>query len=337
MRTILQSLSLFCLNVAVLACPAVYAYAVEAFDKLEKTIGIDHPSSYVFLEGLKPGIPISEQVFLIYLPGDNVYKDFETQEMCTWEHTPGFLRVLVKNIPHAVFIRMCPNVKSKALVDFIDTSAVAETLDVSIAEEKLNGRVDEVVRLTDRLIAKGADPRRIFLIGHSFGGWVALTVLKMQPLKINSAVVSAPASSQKVDYSKISYERLLESGSCDAPSTGVQRVICRQGSKKTELLHAFLKKSADQYLQNYKHQKAFLRSGNAPLSVLVFTYPKDVYNTPEDLVWLSQIPGVDFVVESCGEDASHETFYDGCFEKYNAQRIENFIVKKLPVVSSRNE
>ena len=53
-------------------------------------------------------------------------------------------------------------------------------------------RVREIDTTLDKLIAAGAQPRNIFLAGHSAGGWASLMMMKNVGRKFNAAVVFAP-------------------------------------------------------------------------------------------------------------------------------------------------
>lgn len=79
----------------------------------------------------------------------------------------------------------------------------------SFAQEKLHKKTDTVVELVRQMVAKGADPSRIVLSGHSFGGWVAmraalvLAQAQNNSIKVGSLFVTAPACSQKFQDDKI--------------------------------------------------------------------------------------------------------------------------------------
>ena len=54
-------------------------------------------------------------------------------------------------------------------------------------------RVEEISVVLDQLIAAGVAPGRIFLSGHSAGGWASLMAMSMVDRKFNAAIVFAPA------------------------------------------------------------------------------------------------------------------------------------------------
>ena len=54
-------------------------------------------------------------------------------------------------------------------------------------------RVEEISVVLDQLIAAGVAPGRIFLSGHSAGGWASLMAMSMVDQKFNAAIVFAPA------------------------------------------------------------------------------------------------------------------------------------------------
>ena len=54
-------------------------------------------------------------------------------------------------------------------------------------------RVDEISAVLDQLIKAGVAPERIFLSGHSAGGWTSLMAMPMVDRKFNAAIVFAPA------------------------------------------------------------------------------------------------------------------------------------------------
>jgi len=54
-------------------------------------------------------------------------------------------------------------------------------------------RVEEISALLDQLIDTGVAPERIFLSGHSAGGWASLMAMPMVDQKFNAAIVFAPA------------------------------------------------------------------------------------------------------------------------------------------------
>lgn len=305
-----------------------YAFTGQYFEKISDTHGVNHDVSYVFSRGLDKKRPIAQQIFLIYVPGDNLVRDFQTEKECIWEFTPPFLEKLMEQIPRAVLVRMCPNTTSKLVEKWIQQHAV-ELNDFSIAEEKLEARVNEVVHLLDLLIAGGADPRKIFLIGHSFGGWVALKSLRSYPLKMNSVVVSAPTSSQRVDLDKITYEYLLEKGACVNPKNALEHAVCQSSQERGQQLSRVLRKSSEIYQMNYKKQIMLFAEHKEQLPALIFAYPTDAYNTPDDLHWIKGVKGVELHTESCYLENGHETIYQDCFTQNNSQKIVDYITDKL--------
>jgi pimeloyl-ACP methyl ester carboxylesterase len=62
---------------------------------------------------------------------------------------------------------------------------------------KIDQRVEAINRTLQDLRRAGVEPSRIFLVGHSAGGWAALLYQKRHPGNVNSVVAFAPAFSGK--------------------------------------------------------------------------------------------------------------------------------------------
>ncbi|MEC8461294.1 MAG: alpha/beta hydrolase [Pseudomonadota bacterium] len=276
---------------------------------------------------------ISDEVFIIYLPGDNIYRDFEDSIHCSWAYTPNFLKRLLDEIPNSVLIRTCSEYKSQT-IEWLKKHTVVKQ-EKSIAVEKLEGRVREVQLLLDGMIAKGADPRKIFVVGHSFGGWVSLVLAKQSPLKLNAVIVSAPSSSQRVDMNRVHADIAQTSHACSQLGSGFDQYVCQlRDTEQFKLFTDVMKKNMDAYMDDLTNQIDYLKKDNHYMPALVFAYPTDVYNKPEQINWLAAIPGVEFIVESCLEEDGHSTFYHECFERKNIQKITAFIINNLSVKSA---
>lgn len=311
-----------------------YAMDKNLFLDIESTHGVSHSQSFVYQASAFKHAPIEKQVFIIFVPGDNIYRDFESSKTCTWQYTPSFIRGLVQDIDNCVFIRMCPEVSS-SILEGLDTGIKNVSFAKSFAMEKLDQRLEELVELVDGLLVKGADPQRIFLLGHSFGGWVSLLFLRKFPLKLNNVIVSAPAMSQRVDMALVS-ESIIEGEErqCDQLKNPMQRYLCRKGNKAMlERLMSNFEQSSQVFQVEQISQKELLIGNATYLPALVYVYPKDIYNKPEDLEWLAKIPGVEFMVEGCYPEDGHSTFYMPCFAKNNHNQILAYIQARLPVSS----
>ena len=79
-----------------------------------------------------------------------------------------------------------------ALVYYLCSRATEQTTRTT-AGEYIYKRMAEVEHTLDQLIAAGVEPKRIFLAGHSAGGWTSLMMGRTAAKKFNSVIAFAPA------------------------------------------------------------------------------------------------------------------------------------------------
>lgn len=121
-------------------------------------------------------------------------------------------------------------------------------------------RAQEIRRAVLHYRGQGVPRRRIFLLGHSAGGWSSLIAARQFNDEFNAVIAFAPAFA---------------------------------GPRHEESLYPWWRRRIR------PQQVAFLTQARR-IDALVFAYPNDQYNRPRDLRFLDRIPGVEMrTVTSC--------------------------------------
>ena len=180
----------------------------------------------------------------------------QKKEKCTksYNKIPDSLRVLA-NSDNTYFYYLC----SKA----VDGGKIGSYI---------YKRKKEINVVLDQLISVGVNPKKIFLAGHSAGGWTSLMMMDEVEKKFNSAIVFAPAfAGPRSEINKYPKWRKEERP--------------RQVKKMTEV---------------------------KVIKALIFAYEDDRFNRPEELMFIKEkYPNtVEMVSYNCGK--GHNTGYNDC-------------------------
>lgn len=152
-------------------------------------------------------------------------------------------------------------------------------------------RMNEVRAVLDELIAAGVEPANIFLSGHSAGGWVSLMSARYFPEKFNAVIAFAPAFA---------------------------------GKRSEESVYPW-------WLKEVRPAQIKDLTQAPVIKALVFAYPDDPYERPEDLQYLSdQYPAtVSMVSNSCNLGNPHMQHLNDCHVAQTQQQIVQYLEKML--------
>jgi pimeloyl-ACP methyl ester carboxylesterase len=150
-------------------------------------------------------------------------------------------------------------------------------------------RAREIRGEVDRLRAAGVPARRIFLAGHSAGAWSSLMFMREHAERINAAILFAPA--------------------CCGPRSEIA-------------LYPWWRRTIQ------PRQVAEITSGKR-ISALVFAYPDDRFDRPEDIEFLSKAfpKSVTVIPVACG--AGHRTHLNDCRFGQTTEAIGNYLAERL--------
>lgn len=166
-------------------------------------------------------------------------------------------------------------------------STATESPVPSSAGKQVYFRKKEINHAIDGFFSRGVLAKNLFLAGHSNGGWTSLMMMKDVNQRFNGAIVFAPAFAGKRNEVNI------------APWW---RNVARPRQIK-DMLKA------------------------REMDALVFAYPNDDYNRPQDLQFLlKQYPQtVTFVIDDCNYRPAHLSYRHDCHRQQTQQRIKQFI------------
>jgi pimeloyl-ACP methyl ester carboxylesterase len=154
------------------------------------------------------------------------------------------------------------------------------------AGEYVYRRVEEIEAVVDALLSAGVSPARIFLAGHSAGGWASLMAAARFGHKLNAVVAFAPAFA--------------------GPRAEVDRYPWWWQEARPRQVQELLAAPA--------------------LTALVFAYDDDPFETPEDLAFLVQRhPGVRLVGYACPDGSRHLTHLRDCREAATASAVAEYL------------
>jgi pimeloyl-ACP methyl ester carboxylesterase len=150
-------------------------------------------------------------------------------------------------------------------------------------------RADEILALVAEYRRKGVPARRIFLLGHSAGGWSSLMAARKDPSGFNAIVAFAPAFA---------------------------------GPRSEEAQFPIWRR------QLQPQQIAYL-AGAPRIDALIFAFDDDTFDRPEDLAPLRGVPGLRIVAYNDCAGGGHRTVYTACFRQSARQQIEAYIKARL--------
>jgi len=278
-----------------------------------------HSSSvYLFHGGDdRVDIDLSDRTIFVYSPGDNIYRDFIGDYECQLQWTPPVLSGILEQVPGSVLVRVCPQGRSQVVNDVLSGHYQSGQAHISPSIEKLHKRADDLDRMLDGLLAKGARAERIYLVGHSFGGWVSMLVGSRSAAKIGGVIVSAPAMSQRFDWDRVNADRVR-----NGPLAEVAE-LCGEGAQAHRAMLSMLEYERSQFAQLQQVEIERIRAGRQMLRAMVFVYPGDEYVQPRDLSWLHEFDQVQLVEDVV--DDGHATIYGQEFSRRHLDRLVVFV------------
>ena len=164
-------------------------------------------------------------------------------------------------------------------------------------------RSKEILQTVDQFLAIGVQPKNIFLMGQSAGGWSSLMAMQQVGEKFNAAIIFAPA-------------------------------CCNKREAKEEKKRKYRK-------LNRRHQEREMLKAER-IEALIFAYEDDEFNRPQDLTFLTEAypTSVEMIGYHCGE--GHFTYQKDCqfaankarITEYISDRKQDFIAKQRSVPQS---
>lgn len=170
-------------------------------------------------------------------------------------------------------------------------STAVESPAPSSAGKQVYLRMGEINQAIDALLAKGIQPRHLFLSGHSNGGWTSLMMMRDVNKRFNGAIVFAPAfAGKRAETNLFPWWR--------------NTVRPRQIADMLSAPH---------------------------MDALVFAYLRDPFNRPEDLAFLTDhYPlTVSMISYDCGLTNSHQTYRQDCRQAETSRQILDFINQQI--------
>lgn len=171
-------------------------------------------------------------------------------------------------------------------------SGASERTTRTTAGEYIYKRMAEVERTLDQLAAAGVDPKRIFLAGHSAGGWTSLMMGRTAAKKFNAVIAFAPAFA--------------------GPRNETEQYPWWRKVARPKQIEEMLKPPR--------------------LEALVFAYEEDPFNRPEDLAFLTKRypQSVKLVGYACPlVKRKHLTHVEDCREDRTAATILDYVKRRL--------
>ncbi len=169
------------------------------------------------------------------------------------------------------------------------------------AGEQVYLRKREINAALDAFLARGVLPQDIFLAGHSNGGWTSLMMARDTDRRFNGVIAFAPAFA---------------------------------GKRSEQTIAPWWRKIA-----RPRQIKDMLRAPR--IDALVYAYPGDPYNRPQDLQFLSdRYPwknhhGVRLISYSCGRLLPHQTYRHDCRLEQTSKQIHEFIKSQINTFSEK--
>lgn len=234
------------------------------------------------IQSLSFTVPVDQQIVVIYNHGIKYPQQVEPCFM-PYNKPPSSLRALT----------------SKNLIVYSLCSTSIESPAPTSAGKQVYLRKKEISHAIDAFLARGIQPKNLFLAGHSNGGWTSLMMMRDVNKRFNGAIAFAPAFA---------------------------------GKRKDSKLFPWWRKSA-----RPNQIKDML--GVPKMDALVFAYENDEYNRPQDLMFLTDYyplvdnttssHGVDFVAYGCNNVNAHQTYRNDCRLADTKKRIQRFISNQI--------
>ena len=174
-------------------------------------------------------------------------------------------------------------------------STSTESPAITSAGKQVYLRKIEIDFAIDAFLARGIDPKHIFLAGHSNGAWTSLMMMREVNKRFNGVIGFAPAFA---------------------------------GKRKEVTIAPWWRKSV-----RPKQIKDML--GASRMDALIFAYDNDAYNRPQDLEFLqyhyplTNHSGVDLVSYDCGLRNAHQTYRKDCRQRLSSKKIAEFIQTQI--------
>ena len=236
------------------------------------------------IQRLKFSVPNSQQRVIIYNHGISRPQEIEPCFLA-YNQPPRSLTALRDN--KTLVYRLC--------------STSTEAPAITSAGKQVYLRKIEINYAIDAFLARGVQPKHLFLAGHSNGGWTSLMMMRDVNKRFNGVIAYAPAFAGRRDEVNI------------APWW---RKMVRPKQIKDML-------------------------GAPTMDALVFAYKNDAYNRPQDLYFLEKSyplkkgtdksTGVDLVSYDCGLRNAHLTYRNDCRLADSTRRIRYFINNQIKV------
>lgn len=165
----------------------------------------------------------------------------------------------------------------------------SEAADEGVRGSYTYKRADEILAVVAQYRRKGIPARRIFLLGHSAGGWSSLMAARKDHSGFNAIIAFAPAFA---------------------------------GPRSEEQQYPIWRR------QLQPQQIAYLSSALL-INALIFAFNDDTFDRPEELAPLKAVPGLRIVPFSDCEGGGHRTAYTACFRRAARPQVEAFIKARL--------
>ncbi len=145
-------------------------------------------------------------IILIYLPGSK--QENEPDPCYPEENNHGFG---VPNVVRQAYLKLAKNHEIKLMAFCAPTKVSNFDSNHPQKKPKILLRTEDLIELLTQLKDHGADPEKVFLIGHSAGGWSTLLAKAKNPNLANGVIAIAPAFAGKQMFRPKVWEDLRKS------------------------------------------------------------------------------------------------------------------------------
>ena len=196
-------------------------------------------------------IPDAENAtVIVYMHGTN--NSYMPENCSIYYNKPPSSIMALTQIPNTHIYNVC----AKSTDGFIDGTPLFPT-----DGQWIHRRVDLLEKTLNQMINAGVNPSRLFLAGHSAGGWASLTAAKLQGEKFNSIIAFSPA-------------------------------CC--GSRKRAKKNPYWRTTVRNSLVN-----TIIRTDS--INALIFAYTDDSHNRPQELNFLNPYAGIKIIPQFCDQ------------------------------------
>jgi len=258
---------------------SVFILSLTLFLSACSTLGSNTKASVTEnIQKLKLSSPSSQQRVIIYNHGISRPQNIEPCYL-SYNKPPKSLTALRDN--KTLVYQLC--------------STSTESPAISSAGRQVYLRKIEINYAIDAFLARGIQPKHLFLAGHSNGAWTSLMMMRDVNKRFNGVIAFAPAFAGRRNEVNI------------APWW---RNTVRPNQIKDML-------------------------GAPMMDALVFSYENDAYNRPQELQFLSSnyplvgSNGIDLVSYGCGLRNAHVTYRKDCRLTDTTRRIRYFVNKQI--------